>query len=154
MLVALSLMAGALLMSGTVAQTSDQTRISVQRAAATKDKSLPPTLQTSNMPVQWQLDQLRSLVLSLQQEVEAMKTQPAGAQSLNNLQARLGALESAVKITSSGVTLQASGTLDLRGALIRAQSPRFVASGTVESSQLVTDTVVASSYTPGAGNIW
>lgn len=130
-------------------------------------KALPP--ETSPMPVQWQLEQLRARVQELEGRVAALQGQAqqgAGA----NLAGRLAILEGAVQVESNRVRLHspgaveihtggtisldagsqvrmAAGNVELNSALLRVH-------GTAQSVQVVTDTVVAKTYTPGAGNVW
>nr|WP_290669042.1 phage baseplate assembly protein V [Ardenticatena sp.] len=54
---------------------------------------------------------------------------------------------------SAKITLQAS-TIDISSSLISASVPFSDFSGVLKSSTLITNSVVSSSYTPGAGNIW
>lgn len=54
---------------------------------------------------------------------------------------------------SAKITLQAS-TIDISSSLINASVPFSDFSGVLKSSTLITNSVVSSSYTPGAGNIW
>lgn len=51
--------------------------------------------------------------------------------------------------------LQLSGTqVDVSSMKVRIDAATTEFAGTVQSDVLITDSVVASSYTPGAGNIW
>ena len=105
------------------------------------------------------------------------------AKSLANALARISALEAqvarlraAVGGTGSDVTIEAAGTLILRGATIKFEAAATIqaqgaridltagmvdvdtgivkASGVLRCDTLQATSVIASSYTPGAGNIW
>ncbi|GAP64559.1 hypothetical protein ARMA_2982 [Ardenticatena maritima] len=54
---------------------------------------------------------------------------------------------------SAKITLQAA-TIDISSSMINASVPFSDFSGVLKSSTLITNSVVSSSYTPGAGNIW
>jgi uncharacterized protein involved in type VI secretion and phage assembly len=68
-----------------------------------------------------------------------------------------------VRIDSTGITVDAkTGTLQLKAASevtvnapsVTVSAPISTFSGIVQCDRLVTPTVVASTYTPGAGNVW
>jgi adhesin HecA-like repeat protein len=92
------------------------------------------------------------------------------------LEAQVAQFRAALQIAGSDVTIEAGGTLVLRGATIKIESAATIqaqgtqinltaamvnvdagivkASGMVKCDTLQANAVVASSYTPGAGNIW
>jgi TolA-binding protein len=130
-------------------------------------KALPP--ETSPMPVQWQLDQLRARVQELEGRVAALQGQAqqgAGA----NLAGRLAILESAVQVESDRLRLHSPGAVEIHtggiitldaGAKVRMaagsvelNSALLRVHGTAQSVQVVTDAVVSKSYTPAPGNVW
>lgn len=66
-----------------------------------------------------------------------------------------------VKLESSGITINASAKVTINGSVIEVSAgmvkvdagmSRF--SGVVQADTVITNSVVSSSYTPGAGNIW
>lgn len=66
-----------------------------------------------------------------------------------------------VVATPGGVTVRSSGTIEVEGTMIKLSAgmvqveaglSRF--SGVVQADTVITNAVVSSSYTPGAGNIW
>ena len=68
---------------------------------------------------------------------------------------------STIRIDSSGITIQASAMVEVEASQLRlsagmvevdAGMSKF--SGVVKCDTLITNSVVAASYTPGAGNIW
>lgn len=66
-----------------------------------------------------------------------------------------------VKLQSSGITIQASAkvsisasSVEVSAGMVKVDSGIAKFSGVVQSPTVVASTVVGSSYTPGAGNIW
>jgi uncharacterized protein involved in type VI secretion and phage assembly len=66
-----------------------------------------------------------------------------------------------VTIDSSGVTINApskitltTGTAEINASQVNVNAASSIFSGTVQCATLITTSVVSSSYTPGAGNIW
>jgi phage baseplate assembly protein V len=66
-----------------------------------------------------------------------------------------------VKLTPAGVTVTAAAkvtvsasTIKLQAGMIEVDAGMAKFSGVVQCDTLVTNSVVASSYTPGAGNVW
>lgn len=66
-----------------------------------------------------------------------------------------------IELKSTGITISSSATvridastIELNAGLLDVTSGMAIFSGTVKSDNLITNSVVASSYTPGAGNIW
>lgn len=53
----------------------------------------------------------------------------------------------------SNVTVDASG-VTITGGIVNIDAPMVRAAGVLQSDTLITNSVVSSSYTPGAGNIW
>jgi hypothetical protein len=100
---------------------------------------------------------------SLPQANSANQTQVIDAltQRVAQLESRLAALESVLQAGAGGATLSASGALTIEAATVRIsagtitfESGMTSASGVLRTDTLVATSVVASSYTPGAGNIW
>jgi phage baseplate assembly protein gpV len=68
---------------------------------------------------------------------------------------------STIRIDSTGVTIQASGLVEVEASQLRVSAGMVEVdagmskfSGVVKCDTLITNSVVAASYTPGAGNIW
>jgi uncharacterized protein involved in type VI secretion and phage assembly len=66
-----------------------------------------------------------------------------------------------IKLESSGMTLTApskltisAGTVQVTAGMVTVDSGMSKFSGVVKSDVVITNSVVSSSYTPGAGNIW
>jgi uncharacterized protein involved in type VI secretion and phage assembly len=67
-----------------------------------------------------------------------------------------------VKLESSGITVNASGTVtvtakgsaSVKASTLSVTAPMSTFSGVVKADTVITNSVVSSSYTPGAGNIW
>jgi len=66
-----------------------------------------------------------------------------------------------ITVDNSGVTIECPGTVRVNGAMVKisagmvtvdAGMSRF--SGVVQCDTLITNSVISSSYTPGAGNVW
>jgi uncharacterized protein involved in type VI secretion and phage assembly len=60
-----------------------------------------------------------------------------------------------ITITSAGqVTVNASGIATISAAMVKVDTGMAKFSGVVQCSTLIASSVVGSSYTPGAGNVW
>src|SRR5262245_46487942 len=67
-----------------------------------------------------------------------------------------------VTLTTAGITIQASaavrvtagGTVDVSASMVNVNAGMSKFSGVVQCDTMIANSVVASSYTPGAGNIW
>ncbi len=59
-----------------------------------------------------------------------------------------------IKMEVQGITITASGTLEIDASMVTVNSGMSQFSGVVQCSTLITNSVVSASYTPGAGNIW
>jgi uncharacterized protein involved in type VI secretion and phage assembly len=66
-----------------------------------------------------------------------------------------------LKMEAGGLTIVAAArmtirapTIEINGSLITANVPTATFSGMVQSQTLISTTVVGTTYTPGAGNIW
>ena len=66
-----------------------------------------------------------------------------------------------IKLQSSGITIQAAAKVTLTASqvvvsagMIQADAGMAKFSGVVQADTVITNSVVSSSYTPGAGNIW
>lgn len=67
---------------------------------------------------------------------------------------------SSIEVGAAGITIQSPGTVTIDAAIIKlkagtieANTGMFKVSGVLQSATVITDTVVANTYTPGAGNI-
>jgi uncharacterized protein involved in type VI secretion and phage assembly len=58
-----------------------------------------------------------------------------------------------VRLDSGGVTIEAA-SLNVAAGQVTVEAGMFRASGVVQCDTLIANSVVAASYTPGAGNIW
>lgn len=98
-----------------------------------------------------------------QEKVEI--TTPTGNSALISDEAggkiKLEAAGSSIEITTSGITIQTGSTVTVNASQIKmsagmvnvdAGMSKF--SGVVQCDTLVTNSVISSSYTPGAGNVW
>ncbi len=52
------------------------------------------------------------------------------------------------------VKINANSTVDITASVMNVHAPMAVFDGTIKCTTLITTSVVSSSYTPGAGNIW
>jgi uncharacterized protein involved in type VI secretion and phage assembly len=66
-----------------------------------------------------------------------------------------------VKLETSGVTVQASSQVTITGSQVQVSAGMVTVSagiakfsGVVQADTVITNTIVAATYTPGAGNIW
>lgn len=66
-----------------------------------------------------------------------------------------------IKMDSSGITIQAAAkvtvqcsTAEISTSMLTVNSPMSQFSGVVQAQTVITSSVISSSYTPGAGNIW
>lgn len=68
---------------------------------------------------------------------------------------------STIRIDASGITIQAAAkvkvaasTMELDAGMIEVNAGMAKFSGVVQCDTLIANSVVAASYTPGAGNVW
>jgi hypothetical protein len=66
-----------------------------------------------------------------------------------------------VKLDTSGITVNASvkvtinaSTADLSAGMVNVNAGMAKFSGVVQADTVITNSIIAASYTPGAGNIW
>ena len=52
------------------------------------------------------------------------------------------------------VIIEAGAAVEVRAGITKLVSPMVEVSGVVKSETVITNNVIASSYTPGAGNVW
>ncbi|MGB0910068.1 MAG: hypothetical protein ACPGYT_06870 [Nitrospirales bacterium] len=80
---------------------------------------------------------------------------------VHTLQNRLTKLESAVHVGNAGITINSSAKIKLNASsvevsssLVTVNSGQSKFNGVIQADTVITNSVVSSSYTPGAGNIW
>ena len=61
---------------------------------------------------------------------------------------------SSITIDSSGITVTSISTVTVNASSVTVNSPVSTFSGIVNCQTLIATSVVSSSYTPGAGNVW
>lgn len=66
-----------------------------------------------------------------------------------------------IKLEPTGITIQASGEVKVEGATVKVSAGSVTVdagmatfSGVIKCETIITNAVVSSSYTPGAGNVW
>lgn len=59
-----------------------------------------------------------------------------------------------VDVSGGGVTIEAAGPVNINASKVNANTAIHETSGIDKSQTVMTDTVIAATYTPGAGNIW
>lgn len=59
-----------------------------------------------------------------------------------------------IKLEAAATVQMQAARIDVTAGIVNADSGIFNASGIVKCDTLQTNTVIASSYTPGAGNVW
>jgi hypothetical protein len=59
-----------------------------------------------------------------------------------------------ITLTDSDVVVQANAQVKVTAPMVTVESPMSKFSGVVQCDTLIAQSVVSSSYTPGAGNIW
>lgn len=150
------ILVGTITLAG-IALARDQ--MAFQRAASTaqmrtdKQVPLPPEILLQ------EINALKTKVASLQQQVVSLQ---AGAASTSTHANRLAKLESILTIDASGgVTIASTTRIRLDTNLLEANAGSVTVnsgmnkfSGIVQADKVITNSVVSSSYTPGAGNIW
>lgn len=52
------------------------------------------------------------------------------------------------------VQIEAGAQVTIKASSVQLQSPMVKTSGVLQCSSLIADSVIAASYTPGAGNLW
>jgi hypothetical protein len=65
-----------------------------------------------------------------------------------------GAEAAAGPAADAGPVTSAGGTTTVSGTAIRLEAPMTSTDGVIRASTIIADSVVASNYTPGAGNVW
>lgn len=59
-----------------------------------------------------------------------------------------------IKLQPSGITITAAAQVEVNASMVQVNAPLSRFSGVVQCDTLITNSVISSSYTPGAGNIW
>lgn len=120
-----------------------------QSTVVQKSKPLPTS------PVQ-PIDPLAQSVQTLEQQVSSLKS------LVTTLQSQLNTMASRIQIDNAGnMTIGQAGKVTIQGSMVNINAAKITAqagmstfSGVVQADTVITNSVVSSSYTPGAGNIW
>jgi TolA-binding protein len=132
-------------------------------SSPTTGKILSPSTARPEPPTKMQptTDQKFTTIFS---KLAALEQTVTTLQNQVNVQAQfIAQLKQVISVNSSGtVTIQALGTLKLiaggnltlAGSTIDMNAPITGAHGILKADTMMTTTVIAQSYTPGAGNIW
>jgi uncharacterized protein involved in type VI secretion and phage assembly len=59
-----------------------------------------------------------------------------------------------IKLTASGISINAAAKVKVNASMVEVNAGMIKASGVVKCDTLIANSVVSSSYTPGAGNVW
>jgi hypothetical protein len=140
------------LISQTTSQQKQASSLPPQSKKSTVVQHSKPILKDQSAP----FNPLYLRVQSLEQQVETLKN------LVNVLQGQLNTITSAIQVDNAGnVTIGQAGRVTLQGNIVKinaasidAQTGMSKFSGVVQADTVVTNSVVSSSYTPGAGNIW
>ncbi len=105
------------------------------------------------------LDAVERKIATLQNQVQANSSLGQEVTQLRNTVQQLGQV---ITISSSGhVTIQTAqnmnlvaSTLEISAANVKVQAGLSGFHGVLKADTMITNTVVSSAYTPGAGNIW
>ena len=138
--------------SRTRTQQQQASRIPTQsknNTVSKKSKSIPKSPVQPNAP-------LAQRVQTLEQQVSSLQT------LVNALQSQLNRMTSAFQVDNAGnVTISQSGKLTIHASTVKISAGSITTqaalskfNGVVQADTVVTNSVVSSSYTPGAGNIW
>jgi hypothetical protein len=139
---------------------TSRTRTQQQQASRLPNQSTKSTIvqksKTIPHPLVQPNDPLAQRIQTLEQQVSSLQT------LVNTLQSQLNTMASAIQVDNAGrVTIGQVGTVTIQGSIFKikassidAQAATSKFSGLVQADTLVTNSVVSSSYTPGAGNIW
>jgi len=103
---------------------------------------MPPPNTGNNSAVNFSLQQALQKITQLEQQLallaSVIRVKPGGS----------------LEIAAPSVSIAAVGELRLSGAKITLDSALTTSAATVKCQTLTADSVVAASYTPGAGNVW
>jgi len=138
--------------SRTRTQQRQTSRIPTQAKNNTVSKKSNPLPKSPAQPN----DPLVQRIQTLEQHVSSLQT------LVNTLQSRLATIGSAIQVDDAGqVTIGSASTVTVQGNIVKISAGSITAqagmskfSGVVQADTVVTNSVVSSSYTPGAGNIW
>jgi hypothetical protein len=131
------------------------------RPSSTGKIRVPFSTQETLTKQQPTADQKFSTIFS---KLAALEQTVATLHNKNTAQAQhIAQLQQVISVQSGGtVTIQAPGTLKLTaggtlkmaGSKIDVQAPITGVHGMLKADTMITTTVIAQTYTPGAGNIW
>ncbi|MGD9850869.1 MAG: hypothetical protein AB7T38_06365 [Nitrospirales bacterium] len=105
------------------------------------------------------LDAVERRIATLQDQVQANSTLGQEVTQLRNTVQQLGQV---ITVSSAGhVTIQTAqnlnlvaSTLEISASNVKVQAALSGFHGVLKADTMITNTVVSSAYTPGAGNIW
>ncbi len=127
----------------------------VKRSRLTKSMAKRKTISRRPTKKQPSVPSLDTTVQQLRQQVQSLQA------TIHTLQTRLSKIESAVQINNSGITLNSAAkiklnasTVEVSSSLVTVNSGQSKFNGVMRADTVITNSVVSSSYTPGAGNIW
>lgn len=105
------------------------------------------------------LDTLERKITTLQNQVQSNSLL---RQEVTQLRNTVQQLSQVITVSSAGhVTIQtgqklklAAGVLEISASNVKVQAAMSGFHGVLKADTMITNTVVSSAYTPGAGNIW
>jgi hypothetical protein len=59
-----------------------------------------------------------------------------------------------IRLDPSGVTVTAAASVTINASQVTVNAAMSRFTGTIQTETLIANSVIASSYTPGAGNLW
>jgi len=118
-----------------------------------------PKVQLTPEYLMSQISLLKGQVYALQQQVASLQS---SVSMTTQLSTRLGKLESILQTDATGhVTITAASSLkiiapvtDVNAGTLNVQSGMSGFHGVLKADTVISNNMVASSYSPGAGNIW
>ena len=103
------------------------------------------TVTIDDTPSQIQLRTVTGVSLTISDTGGVSVSAPTGAVSVNSLSSQ---------VTSTGSASLIAPSVNVQTAMLSVNAALATFSGLVQCQTLVTNAVVSSSYTPGAGNLW
>src|SRR5574337_1172284 len=83
---------------------------------------------------------------------ESLPEQPAQPNDKRLIRTRAGCL---IKMNLAGqVSITANATVEVTASAVNVHAATAIFDGLIQCQTLITNSVVSSSYTPGAGNVW
>jgi uncharacterized protein involved in type VI secretion and phage assembly len=99
-------------------------------------------------------DETPSLEIKTQAGYRVLIDESAGEIRIERESQTITLTSSSIDINSSGSVNIDASSIKLSAGMVEIQSGMTKASGVVQCDTLISNSVVSSSYTPGAGNIW